>query len=145
MPTKTTRMTTDEQALVRRMHFEQKLSRADIAKALGRTHSTVSRLLAQTKAPGPIGRPKCLSHTAIDRIVKLLEGMVNEADGNYEVTVSMLMRRGRVKVCEKVLADALHERGYWFRDMRQKPILTPDDIADRFTWAKKYRNQPATW
>ena len=104
---------------------------------MNRSLSTICRLLAQKRAPKPTGRPRALTAAKIDGIVALLERMVKEADASREVTMDMLMRRGRFKVSRRVVADALHERGYRVRDLRQKPILTPDDIADRFKWAKK--------
>ena len=104
-------MTPDENNLVRRMHFEQSKKPTDIAEALGRSLSAVCRLLAQKKAPKPIGRPKALSDAKVDRIVALLDNMVDEADGKYEVTLDQLVRRSRLKVCKKVVANALHDRG----------------------------------
>jgi len=138
-------MTADEKNLVRRMHFEQEMTPTAIAETLGRSLSAVCRLLAQKKAPRPVGRPKALSEAKIDRIVALLDQMVDEADGNCEVTLDQLVRRSRLKVCKKVVATALHDRGYWFRNMRQKPILTPEDVQERFKWAKKYENKSAAW
>ena len=111
-------MSAAEKSLARRLHFDQGKTRTDIAKLLQRSLSSVSRLLAQKKAP-------------IARAAALLEKMVDEADGLREVTMAMLLRRGRFKVCEKTLATAMRARGYRFRGMRQKPILTPEDIADR--------------
>jgi hypothetical protein len=142
---KSPRMTLDEKSLVRRMHFDQKVTPVKIAEIVGRSLSAVCRLLSQKKAPKPVGRPKILSAAKVDSIVTKLEEMVDAADGTHEVTMSMLMRRGRLKVCSKVVANALHDRGYWFRDMRHKPILTPDDVKERFAWAKKYRKKTAAW
>ena len=47
----------------------------------------------------------------------------------------MLMKRSKVKVSYRVVADALHERGLWFRSLRAKPILTPQDVKDRYAFA----------
>ena len=124
-------MSTAEKSLARRLHFDQGKTRTDIATLLQRSLSSVSRLLAQKKAPRSIGRPATLSAATIERAAALLEKMVDEADGLREVTMAMLLRRGRFKVCEKTLATAMRARGYRFRGMRQKPILTPEDIADR--------------
>ena len=92
------RMSPDEKNLARRMHFEQDKTPTDIAEALGRSLSAVCRLIAQKKAPRPICRPKVLSEAKIDRIVAVLDEMVDEADGNYEVTLDQLVRRSRLKV-----------------------------------------------
>jgi len=71
--------------------------------------------------------------------------MVDEANANYEVSWAMLMRRDRVKVSAKVVANAIHARGYWFGDLRQKPILTPDDVKARLKFAKYHKDKPARW
>ena len=137
------RMTVDEKNLVRRLHFEQGKTRTEIAKLLKRTLSSVSRLLAQKKAPRSVGRPAALSEAKIDTAVTLLEKMVDEADGDYEVTLAMLRRRGRFKVGERTLANAIRARGFSFKGMRQKPILTQADIAERYAFAKKHRTKTA--
>ena len=139
------RMTADEKRLARSMHFEQHKTPTEISECLDRSLSAICRLLAQKRVPRPIGRPRALTDAKVDTIVALLEKMVTEADANHEVTMDMLMRRGRLKVSRKVVAEALHGRGYRFRDLRQKPILTPDDIADRWAWSKKYARMPRAW
>ena len=134
-------MTPDEKRIAREMHFDRGVAPVDIAKALGRDRSCIGRLLAQKRAPNPIGRPRALTAAKVDRLVTLLNEMVDEAESNYEVTLPMLMRRARVKVCERVVANALHERGYQFRAMREKPVLTPGDIEERYAFAKKYKDR----
>ena len=142
---KTPRMAPSEQALVRRLHFEQGKSRSDIARLLQRSLSSISRPLAQKKAPRRTGRPNKLTDANIDRIVATLEKMVDSAEGNGEVTLRMLMRRCRVKVSERTVSSALHRRGYRFRNMRQKPILTPTDIEERYRWSRRYQGKSAAW
>ena len=139
------RMTASEKALVPRFHFDQGKSRSAISRLLQRSLSSISRLLAQKKAPQKIGRPQKLSEANIDRIVKTLENMVDTADGDEEVTLHMLMRRCRVKACQRTVFNALHSRGYRFRNMRQKPIMTPTDIEERFRWARRYRAKSSAW
>jgi hypothetical protein len=139
------RMTPDEKRLAREMHFDRKVPPAQVAKAIGRDLSCVCRLLAQKHAPAPIGRPKALSTKEVDNLVSLLEQMVDEADSTYEVTLVMLMKRSQVKACDRVVADALHERGYRFRDLREKPILTPANIKERHAWSKKYKDKSESW
>ena len=138
-------MSMAEKSIVRQMHFEQGMSRTDIASALGRSLSSVSRLLAQKKAPRPIGRPHVLTEAKVDRMCTMLEHMVDEADGKYEVTIHMVLRRARLKVTARTALDHLHSRGYRFRGMRSKPILSPEDIKERYAWAKKYRAKSAAW
>ena len=94
---KTPHMTASEQALVRRLHFEQGKTRSDISRLLERSLSSISRLLAQKKAPRRSGRPRKLTEANIDRIVATLEKMVDTVDGDDEITLHMLMRRCLVK------------------------------------------------
>ena len=143
--TQTPRMTVDEKRLARQMHFEQGVSRASVARILKRDLSSICRLLAQKEAPAPIGRPAGLNDTQIDKLCALVEEMVDTAEANYEVSLSMVMKRSRVKVCSRVVANALHDRGYWFRDLRYKPILTPDDVQARYAFSKKYKDKPEKW
>ena len=49
------------------------------------------------------------------------------------------------QVCDRVIADAIHARGYWFRDLRHKPILLPQDVKERLAFAKKYRSKPKSF
>ena len=85
-------MSADEKNIVRRMHFEVGKSRSEIARLLKRSLSSVSRLLAQKKAPQGIGRPRALTEKQFGRVVDTSEKMVDAADGNGEVTLAMLMR-----------------------------------------------------
>ena len=61
-----------------------------------------------------------------------LEKMADEADGKYEATTHMVLRRARLKVTARTALDHLHSRGYRFRGMRSKPILSPEDIKERY-------------
>ena len=139
------RMTPEEKRLVREMHFDREMPPAAVAKAVGRDLSCICRLLAQKKIPKPIGRPRSLSAHQIDKAVKVLDQMVDKADALEEITCAMLKRRCRFTCCEKVLANAIHSRGYWFRTLRKKMILTPGDVKQRFLWAKKYKDKTRAW
>ena len=138
-------MTGDEKRLVREMHFDRHMARSQIAVATGRCLSSICRLLAQRTAPKPVGRPAALSEERIDKLELVLNKMVDEADGDYEVTLAMVMRHARLKVCRRVVANALHARGYWFLDLRHKPILVPDDVKARFDFAKKFMHKTEAW
>ena len=134
-----------EVTLSMEMHFDRKMMPSAIARTLGRDLSCICRLLAQKKAPRPIGQPRKLTEAMIDKTIKVLEKMVDEADAESEVTLSMVMRRCRLKVCERTVATALHKRGYWFHRLRNKKIVTPEDVASSFAWSKKYKDKPKEW
>ena len=64
-PSAVPRMTPAEKTLIRRMHFDQGVAPARISDAIGRALSSVTRLLAQKKAPNKIGRPRALTEEKI--------------------------------------------------------------------------------
>ena len=71
--------------------------------------------------------------------------MVDKVAGSKEVTLGMPMRRSRTKASIRTVADRLRKRGYQFRDLREKPILTPDDIKLHYKFAKTYKDKPDVW
>ena len=70
------RMTPDEKRLVRNMHFDQRMPPTEIAETVGRNLSSVCRLLAQKKAPKPVGRPSVFTEAKINKTIEVLEDMV---------------------------------------------------------------------
>ena len=57
----------------------------------------------------------------------------------------MFMERSRVEVCDRVVANVLHDRGYWFRDLRHKPILKPADVKTSHRMCPAIRMQLTTF
>ena len=45
----------------------------------------------------------------------------------------------------RTILDALHARKIYFRRLREKPVLTDGDIAERKKFAEAYRGKPAAW
>jgi hypothetical protein len=139
------RMSPDEKRLVREMHFDRGMAPVDIATSLGRNISSICRLLAQKKAPNPNGRRACLSKEQVDKAEKVLNKMIDAADACEEVTLAMVKKRCRFKCCDRVMFNALHARGYWFRTLRKKMILTPDDVKTRYKWSIQYKGKSKKW
>ena len=125
---KSPRMTKDEKRIILQMASERNMPPIKIAEAVGRHVSNISRLLKKKKET-KMGRPLILTKEQVDRLEALLEAMVDKAAGNKEVTLGMLMRRSRTKASVRTVADRLRKRGYQFRDLREKPTLTPDKVA----------------
>lgn len=138
------RMTDCEKRLARKW-YKEGVERVEIASRLGRQLSGVVKFLKQKVKPQPLGRPKLLSVADVDGLVKTLEKMVDEADATYEVSALMLHKASKLKCSIRTMADAVHERGYYFRDLRHKPILTPEDIKDRKRFAAKYKDKSKEW
>ena len=57
----------------------------------------------------------------------------------------MLKTSLRLKVTVRTVLEALHDRGYYWHTMRQKPVLAAQDIVGRFQFATDYSNKPAQW
>ena len=117
----------------------------EIARRLGRHRINVSKALLVDDLPVGVGRKKALTESGVDRLVALTEKMVDEAAGRYMVTREMIQARFVPKVCDRVIANAQHERGIWMYRMREKPILTPEDVAARRRWAERYRHKTPSW
>ena len=118
-------MTSTEITLAKKRYVEDGESPKEIARRLGRSKSTLTRLLVQRRARKSQGRKMTLSNAAVDKLQKKLEGMIVKADSKYEVTVDMLKRSARCKACARTILNRLHERGVYFRPLRQTPVLTP--------------------
>ena len=108
-------MSTEEKRLVKSMHLDKEMTPSAIASATGRHICSVCRLLAQRHEPAPVGRPAALTTQQIDRLERILNDMIDKADAQEEVTVSMLMKRSKCKaplLCLRApvaIARALHD------------------------------------
>lgn len=145
VPKQPPRMSSEEKRLALLWQKVDHLSPTDVAKRLHRHPSAVTRFLGRKQCPQPSGRPPALTEAQVDRLETALNQMIAKADAKYEVTWAMVRRRARIKACTKVVANALHSRGYWFRKLRCKPVLTPRDVKDRYAFAKRYRGKGKAW
>ena len=123
-------------------------SPSEIADLLDRDLSTIARRmkrLASKKRVAPEGRPRLLSPKDEARVVRTAERMVRQADGEWQVTADMIKKALKLKCCVRVVLDALHRNGVRFRPMRQKPVLTEEDVKDRLAFAVEYANKPVSF
>ena len=69
-----------------------------------------------------------------DRLIDHVDKLVKKAAVRYTVTLAMIHATFRMEppVCDGVLQEAMHERGLWFSKLREKPILTDDDVKERY-------------
>lgn len=92
-----------------------------------------------------VGRKPVLTEADKDRLVKLTDQMVKTANVRYAVTYDMIRARYVPHVGLRTIQNALHERNVRFHKLREKPILTDDDVKARYAWAKKYRSKAKSW
>ena len=138
-----------EKRLARLWHEEDGIAAEEIGRRLRRDKSSIWRNLdvddeGRDERPG-VGRKAALTEQDKDRLVSHAERLVEQANVRWLVTADMIRETFQPTVCKKVLLDALHERDVWFCKLREKPILTDDDIAARWDWARKYRNKSPAW
>ena len=138
-------MTPGEKDMAKRWHAADGKAPSEIATLLNRNKSTITRLLKSKGRPCAQGRPHSLSPTQLGAVVKRLDAMVKAAQGEYRVTANMLKKDMRLKCTVRTLLTALHKKGVYFRPMRQKPLLTDQDVIDRKAFANKYAVKPADW
>ena len=125
--------------------FAEGLSPAACAQRLGRNKSTLTRRLVKQQRIQTQGAPKKLTEAQIDYLAGKLDEMIRHAKGEYHVTVLMLKRRTRCRASARTILRAFHKRKIYFRHMREKPLLTQQDVAERYAFADKYRGKTAAW
>ena len=138
------KMTEGEVKLAKKWYVDGETT-AEIADRLSRDQSTITRLLVKRVPRKKQGRKALLDEAAVDKLADKLNSMVEKADGKYEVTAAALKRATRTKASDRTILDALHKRGIFFRRLREKPVLTEQDVSDRKAFAEKYEKKPASW
>ena len=121
----------------------------EVAELLNRNYSTVHRVLrapkAKTKAKG-VGRPQAISPQIYKKLKAALDHLLKKTKGESEVTVHMVKVRAGCEASERTIRDAFHAHGVWFRRLKEKPILTPEDVVERLDFAKQHANRTkAQW
>ena len=120
----------------------------DIAALLRRDLSTVARRMDRIRSGQcgmRAGRPSAVTPAVEAKVLRAAERLVQAAKGEWQVTAAMIKDALKLKCCDRVILDTLHRNGVYFRPMRQKPVLTPEDVRERLAFAEKYGGKPATF
>ena len=102
-----------------------------IAKLLGRHRSTLQkhvRRLACTRKVAK-GRPVAITKEIYASLEKALDKVLRGAAAQTEVTVGMVKVAAGCCASDKTVREAFHARGVRFRQLREKPMLTADDVV----------------
>ena len=67
---------------------------------------------------------------------KALDKVLRGAAAQTEVTVGMVTVAAGCCASDKTAREAFHARGVRFRQLREKPRLTADDVVQRRTFAE---------
>ena len=142
-------MSNCERRLARLWYEEDETPVEEIARRLRRGRHAIWRLLGEEEGQERrgVGRKPVLTEEDKDRLVQHINGLVKKAAVRYTVTAAMIHAtfRKQPPVCIRVVQDAMHERNIWFHKLREKPILTDEDIKERYLWSKKYRHMSPEW
>ena len=107
-------------------------SPTDVADLLGRDKGTISRQLAKPKDTVPqLGRKKELTEADYEKLEKGLDELIKKAKAESEVTLFMVKARARVTASDPVCRAAFQAHGVHFFKLREKPILTEEDVKER--------------
>lgn len=160
-----THMDETEKRLARRWVESDGKTIAEVADLLGRDYSTVHRFVyavqvkskakAKTKAKATakakakakaVGRPQAITEQMYGKLKATLDYLLKKSGGESEVTVAMVKAQAACGASERSIREAFHKRGVWFRRLKEKPILTPEDIAERFEFGKRMaKRTKAQW
>ena len=104
---------------------------AEIAERLSRNKSAMTRLLCKQAPRKPRGRPPLLAKAQVDLLQRRLHELIVKGNGEKTVAVADLKRAAKCKACTRSILDALHARNIHFRKLREKPMLTAEDVKAR--------------
>ena len=125
--------------------FEEGVGPSEIAARLGRDKSTVTRHCVKRLPRLQQGRPANLNDAQVDFLIRRLHQLVVAAKGRYHVTAAILRKSVRMKVSIRSINRALRARNVYFRKLREKPLLTADDIASRKAFGDKFQGKARHW
>jgi hypothetical protein len=92
LPPQPPRMSADEKRLALMWHAKDGMGPTAFGDCLRRSPSSISRLLSAPPDQNPTGRPRKLTKQQIDKLIKLVDRMVQEAMAEDEVTQRMILR-----------------------------------------------------
>ena len=139
------KLSAEEQRLAKKWYSEDNMKPCEIARLLRRDKSTLTRLLVKQVERKKQGRPRVLSNADIDFLERRLHELIVKSMGKYHVTAAMVKCSARCKASVKAMQLAFRIRRIFFRKMREKPLLTEDDVKARYAWATKYRHKTRAW
>ena len=87
------------------------------------------------------GAPKKLPPKIMKNVLKTTRALQKQANAHKEVTADMITDQAGVDVCDRTLQRAFREAGIKFYNLKEKPILTKEDVKTRFLWVKAHKKR----
>lgn len=135
-------MSIDMRELIIKLHLEKKSLR-EIAKTVGKTHSTIQSVIKKFKNTGSVdtlprkGRPKILSSRDKRNIIKKI--VINPRLSAPKLAADFALETGKTIHAENI-RRVLRKSGFNGRVSRKKPFINITNQKKRLEFAKKYIN-----
>ena len=149
-----TQMDATEKRLAKGWLQEDGVSQSEVARLLKRSKGTIHKFCAAEgllgMAAGPKkkqkGRPLAIAPQMFTKLKRALDTLLRKANGETEVTAAMVKEKALCSASTKRILEAFHAKGIWFRKLREKPILTKEDIVERAEFGKRHsRKSKSQW
>lgn len=119
----------------------------EIAELLERDVSTVHRQLKKPQNYKPkLGRKRIMTKPMFKKLEGALHQLQKARKGLRETTLPMAIKRAGIQASQQVCREALQAHGIYFYKLREKPILTKEDIPKRRGFANEHEDlTPEDW
>ena len=137
-------VTSVEATLMKKLH-EQGMGVRKIRQVTGRSFDTISKHIFKKHRPMKAkakGRPPAITAAILKRLVKAHETLTQQRP-SMEVTIKHIKAKVGLTCCDRVVLDALHKHGVYFRPLYEKLELTADDIKKRRAFAETHSGRTA--
>lgn len=119
-----------ERRLIKQM-VKEGIPWTTIQRITKRSPDTINNVLNCNSVPQGSGAPIQFSAKDLDKVLKVTEALVRKADAQQEITLSSIVAKAGVNVCERTVRDGMKDKKYSFLKLKEKPLLTDDDVAKR--------------
>lgn len=134
-------VTDREEELMRKWRKEGR-PYSDIMSLTGRSKQTVVDHTSKKKTESAgSGRPAIITEAVFKKLQRALTKLQKKADAEWEVTVDAVKKLAGVTACDKTVLDYFHQKGIWFRPLRQKPLLKDGDEKLRSDFVAQHRGR----
>ena len=107
-------------------------SLTDVMGLTGRSKQTVINHTFEKKKKGAgSGRPIAITEKIFKKMHASLIKLQKKANAETEISIAAVKLAAGVTASDKTCLKYFHKEGIWFRPLRQKPILTEADVAER--------------
>ena len=128
-----------ERRLVRNM-VKERTPWVTIHRITGRSSATIRSMLNPARTTVKKGAPIKFSAKDVDKVLKVAEKMLKQADGQKEISLEMIQRAAGIKLSPTTVRKAFKERGIGFFKLKEKPLLEEEDIKMRRRWAETHEH-----